>query len=214
MPLKFQYRSAWMALSFMPVLAACDNTPPPPTAEQIAARGRYLVTLGGCNDCHTPGSMTGMPDMSKPLSGSDISFFLPGMGYFYPPNLTPDASGLWDWSPAQIVTALRTGVRPDGRQLAPIMPWMSLASLTDEDANAIPSPPIRCRRDPPWESSRRMIYGSLAHRHHRPRRHHHRPADARPPASGRFPRSNHEDMLHSEPDKNRPWVALVIGRTP
>jgi mono/diheme cytochrome c family protein len=137
MPLKFQYRSAWMALSFMPVLAACDNTPPPPTAEQIAARGRYLVTLGGCNDCHTPGSMTGMPDMSKPLSGSDISFFLPGMGYFYPPNLTPDASGLGDWSPAQIVTALRTGVRPDGRQLAPIMPWMSLASLTDEDANAI-----------------------------------------------------------------------------
>ena len=32
-------------------------------------RGKYLVTLGGCNDCHTPGYFFGNPDMSR-RSGS------------------------------------------------------------------------------------------------------------------------------------------------
>jgi len=35
------------------------------------------------------------------------------------------------------VTAFTTGVRPDGRQLAPIMPWHAYAHLTPEDAKAI-----------------------------------------------------------------------------
>jgi mono/diheme cytochrome c family protein len=134
---RFQPRPAWVSLLLILMLAACDNTPPPPTAEEIVARGRYLVSFSGCNDCHTPGSLTGMPDMTRALSGSDVSFFIPGMGYFYPPNLTPHETGLGAWSPAQIVTALRTGVRPDGRQLSPIMPWMGLANLTDSDANAM-----------------------------------------------------------------------------
>jgi mono/diheme cytochrome c family protein len=116
------------------VTASCNSAP---TAEQIAARGRYLVGVMGCSDCHTPGSLAGMPDATKMLGGSDVSFFLPGMGYFYPPNLTSDATGLAAWTPAQIVTAIRTGVRPDGRKLAPIMPWMGYANLTDDDANAM-----------------------------------------------------------------------------
>ena len=33
-----------------------------------------------------------------------------------------------------IVRAVRTGRRPDGRELAPIMPWRSYAALTDADA--------------------------------------------------------------------------------
>jgi hypothetical protein len=32
---------------------------------------------------------------------------------------------------------LKKGQRPDGRELAPIMPWRALASLTDDDAKAI-----------------------------------------------------------------------------
>ena len=31
------------------------------------ARGKYLVTLGGCNDCHTPGYFLGKPDMIRKL---------------------------------------------------------------------------------------------------------------------------------------------------
>ena len=32
---------------------------------------------------------------------------------------------------------MRTGVRPDGRILAPVMPWHSYAALTDSDAQAL-----------------------------------------------------------------------------
>ena len=60
-----------------------------------------------------------------------------GFGIFYPPNLTNDATGLADWSEEDIVKAVRTGVRPDGRQLAPIMPYHQYAALTDEDAHAL-----------------------------------------------------------------------------
>jgi hypothetical protein len=37
----------------------------------------------------------------------------------------------------QIVAALQTGKRPDGRELAPIMPWRAFANLTKDDATAI-----------------------------------------------------------------------------
>ena len=37
----------------------------------------------------------------------------------------------------RFLTALQTGVRPDGRVLAPIMPWRAFASLTKQDAEAI-----------------------------------------------------------------------------
>lgn len=121
----------------MVLLAACEapvaEAPPDPIQ-----RGGYLVGLMGCNDCHTPGYFLGMPDQTRFLGGSDVGFLMPGLGYFYGPNLTPDVdTGLGSWSEDQIITTLRTGVRPDGRQLAPIMPWMAFASLTDEDANAI-----------------------------------------------------------------------------
>lgn len=32
-------------------------------------RGRYPVTLGGCNDCHTPGYFFGKPDPARTLGG-------------------------------------------------------------------------------------------------------------------------------------------------
>ena len=101
-------------------------------------RGRYLVTVGACTDCHTPGSALGMPDMMRYLGGSDVGFEIPGLGTFYPPNLTPDPeTGLGNWSEEQIVTAFTKGMRPDGRQLAPVMPWMHYANFTPEDAAAI-----------------------------------------------------------------------------
>jgi hypothetical protein len=67
-----------------------------------------------------------------------VAFEIPGMGAFVGPNLTPDKeTGLGNWSVDQIVAALRTGKRPDGRELAPIMPWRDLANLSDGDARSI-----------------------------------------------------------------------------
>lgn len=108
------------------------------TAKATVDRGAYLATVMDCTGCHTPGTFLGKPDMARLLGGSEVGFQIPGLGIFYPPNLTPDAeTGLGKWSTADIVKAVRTGVRPDGRQLAPVMPFMSYAKLTDADANAL-----------------------------------------------------------------------------
>lgn len=102
-------------------------------------RGKYLVSVMGCTDCHTPGTLYGAPDMSRFLSGSELGWEGP-WGVVYAANLTPDTeTGLGKWTVEQIAKAIRTGNRPDGRQLAPIMPWMNFAHLTDEDAMAIAS---------------------------------------------------------------------------
>lgn len=102
------------------------------------ARGEYLATIMDCTGCHTTGALAGQPDPARYLAGSDVGFELPGLGIFYPPNLTPDPeTGLGAWSTEEIIAAFRTGVRPDGRELAPIMPWRSYGVLTDEDAAAL-----------------------------------------------------------------------------
>ncbi len=101
-------------------------------------RGRYLVQIAGCGDCHTPGHFLGAPDMERLLGGSDVGFEVPGVGIVYGPNLTPDkATGLGSWSKDQIVAAIRTGATPEGRGLVPVMPWPNLAALSDDDAYAI-----------------------------------------------------------------------------
>jgi mono/diheme cytochrome c family protein len=106
--------------------------------EAQVKRGKYLVAVISCGDCHTEGALAGKPDLEHPLGGSSIGFAVPGLGIFYGANLTPDAeTGLGSWSNAQIVAALTKGERPDGRMLAPIMPWRSFAHLTPKDAEAI-----------------------------------------------------------------------------
>ena len=107
-------------------------------AESPIERGKYLVGIMDCTGCHTTGALAGQPDQSHFLAGSNIGLEIPGLGLFYPPNLTSDVkTGLGSWSEQDIVTALRTGARPDGRELAPVMPWMSYAKLTDEDVQAV-----------------------------------------------------------------------------
>ena len=118
-------------------------------ADPQIERGKYLASFSGCMDCHTPGYFFGKPDMARHLGGSEVGFEMPGLGVFHGPNLTPDKeTGLGNWTNEQIVKALQEGVRPDGRILAPIMPWRALASLTKEDALAIVAylkslPPVR-----------------------------------------------------------------------
>jgi mono/diheme cytochrome c family protein len=123
--------AAAAALTMLPFVA--DAADP-----ATIARGKYLVTIAGCNDCHTPGYFFGKPDMARFLGGSDVGFEIPGHGTFVGPNLTPDkTTGLGNWTDAQVVTALQKGERPDGRMLAPIMPWHAFANLTKQDADAI-----------------------------------------------------------------------------
>jgi mono/diheme cytochrome c family protein len=124
------------------VLISCvkkEAIPPPAAvsdADQVG-RGKYLVTILGCNDCHTPGYFYGAPDTARTLAGSELGWKGP-WGVTYPRNLTPEPqTGIGAWSDSDIVTAIRTGKRPDGRILLPPMPWPDLAALSDDDATAI-----------------------------------------------------------------------------
>ncbi|MBX5472869.1 MAG: c-type cytochrome [Acetobacteraceae bacterium] len=118
-------------------------------AEDAVTRGKYLVTIMGCGDCHTPGYFLGKPDLAHPLSGSDVGFEVPGAGIHWGPNLTPDReTGLGQWSDKEIITAIRKGVTRDGRHLIPVMPYRNFSVLTDRDARAIVAylrtlPPVR-----------------------------------------------------------------------
>jgi mono/diheme cytochrome c family protein len=138
-----------IALGLTVVLSIAQLASRAEAASAAVERGKYLVTLGGCNDCHTPGSFFGKPDPKRVLGGSEVGFEIPNLGVFYGPNLTPDKdTGLGKWTNDQIITALTTGRRPDGRGLAPIMPWRAFAKLTKADAQAIAAylkslPPVK-----------------------------------------------------------------------
>ena len=132
-------RERVFALPSAAALAAFGCLSSPASADdQQVARGRYLVVISGCSDCHTPGALLGTPDMKRYLGGSDVGFSIPGQGVFVGQQLTPDKeTGIGSWTSDQIITALRLGKRPDGSALSPVMPYPALSSLTDEDAQAI-----------------------------------------------------------------------------
>jgi mono/diheme cytochrome c family protein len=133
----------------------------PAEADSQIARGKYLVTFAGCNDCHTPGYFFGKPDATRFLGGSEVGFEIPGLGVFHGPNLTPDKeSGLGNWTAEQIVTAMQTGFRPDGRGLAPIMPWRAFAGMSKSDAQAVAAflqsvPPVKNKVPGPFGASQK-----------------------------------------------------------
>ncbi len=127
-----------IAVALVVVVAAAEPTVAGDVAGSESERGKYLVTVAGCGDCHTPGHFFGKPDPARLLAGSDVGFEIPGLGVFHGPNLTPDReTGLGSWTDEQIAAAMQTGMRPDGRGLAPIMPWRAYASLSQADTRAI-----------------------------------------------------------------------------
>ncbi len=106
--------------------------------DKTVARGKYLVTIASCTDCHTPGYFFGKPDMARFLGGSEVGFEIPTVGVFYGPNLTPDKeTGLGGWTDEQVIAAITTGKRPDGRELAPVMPWHAFSHFTKDDIGAV-----------------------------------------------------------------------------
>jgi mono/diheme cytochrome c family protein len=122
----------------LPLLGLALAAVKPAISEDQTTRGEYLATIMDCGGCHTTGALVGKPDAARYLAGSDVGFQIPGLGIFYPPNLTSDReTGLGAWSQADIVKAVRMGVRPDGRQLVPVMPYPHYSKLTDADADAL-----------------------------------------------------------------------------
>jgi mono/diheme cytochrome c family protein len=135
--------------------------------ESQVAWGKHLVTIGGCNDCHTPKKMgphgpednmdialSGSPSQlpipvvdrkdieSKGLMvmGNSLSFVGP-WGVSYAANLTSDSTtGIGNWTIEQFKNVFKTGKyggAPRGRDLLPPMPWQNVAQMTDDELEAV-----------------------------------------------------------------------------
>ena len=111
----------WVLLQDPTLLPAAviDHSQPPPAKPPVGVTvqyGRYLANV--CSVCHGPD-----------LSGS----IEPGSGM----NLTPGGE-LGDWTEADFIHTLRTGVKPDGSKLDPeMMPYPSIGQMTDEELRSI-----------------------------------------------------------------------------
>lgn len=124
----------------------------------LVEHGKYIATIAGCTDCHTNYSPEYLADPTKltlpqiqtlALSGKDAMdkqkflaggrlFDLGPGGKVYTANITQDVeTGIGGWTDEQIKTAIRTGQRPSGRILVPVMPYRSFNSMADTDLEAL-----------------------------------------------------------------------------
>ena len=151
-------RTLLATLAVIPAIAMAQAT------EDKVARGKYLVTTSGCNDCHTPwvmGKKGPEPDMSRMLSGHPEGMALPPApppagpwivsaaatntawagpwGVSFTANLTPDPeTGLGKWTQANFTQTIRTGRHMGrGRAILPPMPIPMYKHFTDVDLEAI-----------------------------------------------------------------------------
>lgn len=128
--------------------------------------GEHLVTIMDCNACHTPKKMTNLgpvPDNSLMLSGHpsemprieidrkeieskgltvtrDLTEWIGPWGVSFAANLTPDETGLGNWSEDQFMLAIREGKSKGlsgSRTLLPPMPWEMYRHMTDGELKAV-----------------------------------------------------------------------------
>ena len=105
--------------------ATIDHSPRVRVSPPIAATAAYGAYLAAsCTGCH-----------GANLAGQHV----PGTPPEFPDaaNLTPHADGLAGWQDADFHRVLRTGKRPDGRELHPFMPWRAYSRMTDTEIAAL-----------------------------------------------------------------------------
>lgn len=160
--MKFVLASILLALAATSFVTRAHAAAPAGPAE----RGRYLVTIAGCNDCHTPlkpGPNGPEPDMTRMLSGHPEALAVtapapapapdPWMvtiaatntawsgpwGVSFTANLTPDPeTGLGRWTFRNFKDTIRSGRHLGrGRPILPPMPIPMYQHFTDEDLEAV-----------------------------------------------------------------------------
>lgn len=156
-------------------IIGCDNSDIPTATQQQKTpldsaakvrRGEYLVTVGVCDDCHSPKTMgpkgpeidperrlSGYPSQ-RPLPNFDTVMANKGITQFnedftayagpwgvsFSANLTGDATGAGSWPLQKFIYAIRNGKfkgDANGRDLLPPMPWFNYKLMTDEDLASI-----------------------------------------------------------------------------
>jgi hypothetical protein len=158
------------AAALVIVAAGCatqqtQKAPMQDAAAQVA-RGAYLVTIGHCNDCHTPKLMTPQgpvldttrllsghpadqklpafpsavlgPDKWGAVANNDFTAWAGPWGVSFTANLTPDETGLHAWNDSLFIATMRTGKHMgSGRAILPPMPYQDVGAMTDDDLKAV-----------------------------------------------------------------------------
>jgi mono/diheme cytochrome c family protein len=175
----FQYRVAVMS-ACLPIAVAISGCNQPPAAQPAtpatpaaaaapaqtpAERGKVLVTVGGCHDCHSPkkiGPGGPEPDMSRALSGhpqdvkvtagfkapkgspytihtiDHLTAWSGAWGVSFAANLTPDPDTGMSMPERSFLAAMKSGAHlGSSRPILPPMPWQMYAQLSDDDLKAI-----------------------------------------------------------------------------
>lgn len=148
--------------SLLALAAAAAN---PALCADAVERGKYLVTIAACHDCHTPlkvGPNGPEPDMARMLSGHPETLRIPAAstlpqepwavtisgsntawsgpwGVSFTANLTPDPeTGLGKWSYRNFRDTIRSGRHLGrGREVLPPMPVAMYRHMTDADLEAV-----------------------------------------------------------------------------
>jgi hypothetical protein len=147
------------------LLSGCRGSVPEAPADAKRKHGEYLVSVLGCDDCHTPKVMgPAGPELVKDrrLSGHPAGSNLPAppslgggpwaivttpdltawsgpWGTSYGINLTPDRNtGIGIWTEDMFVKMIRTGKHMgQSRPVLPPMPVATYNKLTDDDLKAV-----------------------------------------------------------------------------
>ena len=150
----------WIALAG--ALLAAKGSTGAKAASPAVARGKYLVQILACGDCHSPKKMTPqgpVEDETRLLAGAtagplppapapsawiahttgDFTAWAGPWGVSFARNLTPDENtGIGSWSEETFVKAIRTGKHMGAsRPILPPMPWPAYAKMTDADLEAV-----------------------------------------------------------------------------
>ena len=135
--------------------------------QESQKRGEYLVTVIGCDHCHSPKKMTEHGPIADPdrwlmghpadspvpeipedavgpgkwmLMHNDLTISVGPWGVSFGANLTPADTGIGTWSFEQFKKAMTEGKykgMDNSRPIMPPMPWESFKNLTEEDLRAI-----------------------------------------------------------------------------
>ncbi len=124
--------TAFLAVAFAAgCTASASDAPREPhtAAASPVEAGRYLVTVAGCNDCHTDGYLFNggnVPEAERFL-GSSMGWRGP-WGTSYPRNLRITVTTMTEDAWVQMLKT-RTGLPP--------MPWMNVSQMAEADMRAI-----------------------------------------------------------------------------
>ena len=178
--MKKWYVLSMLSLIALFVFAYCNDAKPDTPTESAPAEttaekyggydspvqwGEHLVSIGGCNDCHSPKKMTPMGpeiDSSMLLAGhmaqspkpevdpklpakglivtADLTSWVGPWGTSYTANLTSDETGIGSWKEEQFIKALREGKLKgldNTRPLLPPMPWQTYRFMRDDELKAV-----------------------------------------------------------------------------